>query len=172
MKKYLQSFFISALFLTIASSISVVAQDRSDDFPNSLGIKEIIKKLESQNLLPANDLEFTVVGEVQIPGIIKLKRNPTLRDVIAYVGGLTKDADRSIRIIRKDLKFGYIIEFFVNIREISSVEKNPLVDGDIIVVPKAKNIPVEKLRKIDEINPFPKRFPMDFRHKNLLPEIV
>ena len=153
MKKYLQSFFISALFLTIVSSISVVAQQsvvaqhRSNDFPNSQGIKEIITELESQNLLPGNDLEFTVVGEVQIPGIIKLKRNPTVRDVIAYVGGLTKNADNSIRIIRKDLKFGYIIEFFVNIREISSIEKNPLVGGDIIVVPKSKNIPGREIKE-------------------------
>jgi polysaccharide export outer membrane protein len=91
--------------------------------------KYVIKPIIDVNIV---SLSVIVLGEVNIPGKIRIdKENTTLIDVIALAGGL-KDAGkkRNIKLIRKDELI------IVNLEKIESVKSPDIIvhDNDIIYV--------------------------------------
>ena len=88
--------------------------------------------------------KVTVLGEFQKPGIIEMRGNATLMEVISNAGGLTPDAGETLFIQRdvnkegKGQKENIISIDLTKLLEGSSTSSNiQILDGDSIYVPKA-----------------------------------
>lgn len=85
--------------------------------------------------------EVSVLGEVARPGVYKIRDNTTLLECLAQAGGITEIGDSTaVRITRRN-QDGIPIIHTVDTDDIhleaESIEVGPLVNGDIIYVPRA-----------------------------------
>ncbi len=115
-------------------------------------LADYLKKLYSEiyenpilttTLVQSNSLRYTVMGEVNQPGIFSLDHPMTLVQVVAQSGGFTEWAGKEIKVVRKNLKNedngvfdGNTLEFdyddFVSGKKLN---KNIFVrSGDIVIV--------------------------------------
>ncbi len=115
-------------------------------------LADYLKKLYSEiyenpilttTLVQSNSLRYTVMGEVNQPGIFSLEHPMTLVQVVAQSGGFTEWAGKEINVVRKNLKKedngvfdGNTLEFdyddFVSGKKLN---KNVFVrSGDIVIV--------------------------------------
>ncbi len=89
--------------------------------------------------------KVTVLGEFTKPGLVELRGNSTLMEVISNAGGITANAGETLYIQRKILKPGNekkeditITVDLTKLLEKGDVTANvPVLDGDSIYVPRA-----------------------------------
>jgi len=162
MKGTLLKLLISCLFLFSLSTL-IPAQTSSEDFPHSLKAAEILAKLEPRKLIPRGDSEILIIGEVRISGIINYSRIRTpqkllLLAALTIAGGLSENADKQIRVIRKDVKFGFPTDIFIDRTELRRGKQDIYLEsGDIIIVPKSTKS--EKQKIIRQIQPIIREIP-------------
>ena len=130
------------------------------DYSNSLSIKEITDKVSKRNLIPKNDQEVSVVGQVHLPGLYKLKRYNNLLHALALAGGGKVSAGADFRVIRRNENGVYEKEVFVDFEDTFLGKVNfKLKSGDIIVVPKRKpQLPISVPVKKTKIKPIQRDF--------------
>lgn len=88
--------------------------------------------------------KVTVLGELKKPGLVELRGNSTLLEVISNAGGITPNASDTLYIQRKIIKGGsdkkedVIVVDLKKLLEEGDVTANvPVKDGDSIYVPRA-----------------------------------
>lgn len=89
--------------------------------------------------------KVTVLGEFTKPGLVELRGNATLMEVISSAGGITANAGDMLYIQRKILKTGNdkkeditLTVYLTKLLEQGDVTANvPVLDGDSIYVPRA-----------------------------------
>jgi len=103
-----------------------------------------------------NGYRASVLGEVNKPDVYSLKGTRTILDAIAMAGGLTKEASRTVILthLGADKRSSYVIDLNKLVRKWNITEGLLLHPGDIVYVPKARNIFVDGFVK------HPGAFPM------------
>ena len=94
-----------------------------------------LKSLNDTNL-SAQNIDINILGEVNVPGLLKLKSNSTLNDAIIAAGGPTRYANKKVSLFRL-LENGKVMKNVYNYDFMQSFNssKNPrLRNRDLIVI--------------------------------------
>lgn len=88
-------------------------------------------------------IDVFLMGEVNGPGRIEVKRGTTLLQALALSGGFTKfAATKRVQLRRTDAKTGEQTVYVINYRAVENGESNVgnsvLADGDVIIVPERR----------------------------------
>lgn len=92
-----------------------------------------------------NEIVIHITGEVNNPGIIKLKEGSRIEDAIEEAGGLTENADIS------NVNLAYILDDGIKIKIPSSLDNKDMEDDEIITEENGENI-IENIASSSSIN--------------------
>ena len=103
------------------------------------GMADIRLRADDVVYVPADQEEYvSVLGEVNHPGAVLLRRDTTLADVLARAGGLSEAAAKKVRMISATT--GDVREISMNdVLDPSKASEVSLRNGDIVYVP-ARNL--------------------------------
>ena len=122
--------------MTAAAAQKVIAEKLADGYIRKPQVTVFITEYRSKKV--------TTLGEFTKPGLIELRGNSTLMEVISNAGGITVNAADTLIIKRKNLQAGTpgedlsIIVDLTRLLEKGDISTNIMVkDGDSIYVPRA-----------------------------------
>lgn len=92
-----------------------------------------------------NEIVIHITGEVNNPGIIKLKEGSRIEDAIEKAGGLTENADIS------NVNLAYILDDGIKIKIPSSLDNKDMEDDEIITEENGENI-IENIASSSSVN--------------------
>lgn len=124
--------FAIIIFLTITTFI-IINNNQSNKKEVPKISKAIVKKKEEKNDDSEKNIYFQVdiKGEVNVPGIYKLKENSRVIDVINAAGGLTENANTSVINLSKKIIDEMVIIIYSN-AQIEEFSKTKEIENQVI----------------------------------------
>lgn len=124
-------YFIAIIALVLFATIIIIKTSKEE-----LEVTEIIEEPievieEKQEESDSKEIKVDIKGEINNPGVYKLKEGDRVSDAIKISGGLTENADTSLINLSKNLKDEMVIIIY-NKYEIENIKQETTTPKEII----------------------------------------